>query len=231
MSESFENRFISALDPEDLDALRPMLRRVSVTADQIVVDQDAPVELVHFPIDSQFANLIRFPDGTAIETAVIGNEGLTGLAPVMADLRCGWDIGCRTSGEAYVVAAQALRALAADRSRVMARLMALTDLYQSQAAHSAACNATHTVHERVARWFLTTDDLSPRNTMIFRQEEMARLIGARRSTVSEAASELKRRKLIAYNRGVIRILDRPGLEAAACDCYRMLKPRLDGLYS
>ena len=61
---------------------------------------------------------------------------------------------------------------------------------------------------------------------VFRQEELARLIGTRRSTISEAASELKRRKLIAYGRGVIRITDHAGLEAAACDCYRMLRPRM-----
>ncbi|WP_171981864.1 Crp/Fnr family transcriptional regulator [Brevundimonas sp. LM2] len=207
------------------------MRRVSLTVDQIVVDQGAAVEQVHFPIDAQFANLIRFADGTAIETAVIGNEGLTGLAPVMANLHCGWEIVCRASGEAYVASAQALRALAAERPTVMARLLALTDLYQAQAAQAAACNAAHPVPDRIARWFLTADDLSPRDMMTFRQEELARLIGARRSTVSEAASQLKRRKLIAYNRGIIRILDRPALEAAACDCYRMLKPRLDGLYA
>lgn len=230
MSNAPENRFIAALDVEDRAALRPLLRRVSVTAEQIVVDQGAAVTEVHFPIDCQFANLIRFPDGGAIETAVIGDEGVTGLAPFMADRGCAWEIVCRAGGDAWVVSAAALRALAAAHPRLMARLLALTDLYQAQAAQTAACNATHPVPDRIARWILTADDLSPRDTLFFRQEELARLIGARRSTVSEAASQLRRRKVIAYSRGVIRIVDRPGLEAAACDCYGMLKPRLDNLY-
>lgn len=225
-----ENRFIAALDPEEARALRALLRRVTVTAEQIMVDQGAPVTEVHFPIDCQFANLIRFPDGGAIETAVIGDEGVTGLAPFMADRGCAWEIVCRAGGDAYVVSAAALRALAAARPRLMTRLLALTDLYQAQAAQTAACNAAHAVPDRIARWILTASDLSPRETLFFRQEELARLIGARRSTVSEAASQLRRRKVIAYSRGVIRIVDRPGLEAAACDCYRMLKPRLDDLY-
>lgn len=211
-------------------ALRPLLRRVTVTAEQIVVDQGAPVKEVHFPIDSQFANLIRFPDGGAVETAVVGNEGVTGLAAFMADRGCAWEIVCRAAGEAYVVSAPALRALIVERPGLMARLLALTDLYQAQAAQTAACNAVHAVPDRIARWILTASDLSPHETLFFRQEELAQLIGARRSTVSEAASQLRRRRVIAYSRGVIRIVDRDGLEAAACDCYRMLKPRLDDLY-
>ncbi len=231
MSQPTDNRLIASLDPDDAAAFLPLVRRVSVAVDQIVVDQGAAVDQVHFPIDAQFANLIRFPDGSAIETAVIGNEGMTGLAPFMSNLTSAWEISCRASGDAYVASAPAFRALVADRPRVLARLVTLTDLYQAQAAQAAACNAVHPIPDRIARWFLTADDLSPRHMMTFRQEELARLIGARRSTVSEAASQLKRRKLIAYNRGVIRIIDRPGLEAAACECYRMLKPRLDRLFT
>lgn len=222
-----DNLFLARLQPEELMLLRPLLRRVTVAVDQIVVDQGAPVQDVHFPIDAQFANLIRFPDGGAIETAVVGNEGVTGLAPFMADRGCAWEIVCRAGGDAYVASAPALRAVVSERPRLLARLLALTDLYQAQAAQAAACNALHSAPDRIAKWILTADDLSPNRTLIFSQEELARLIGARRATVSEAASELKRRGLIAYSRGVMRITDRTGLEAATCACYRMLKPRLD----
>lgn len=230
MSHPHENRFIAALEPEEASALRPLLRRVSVSVDQIMVDQGAPVVEVLFPIDAQFANLICFPDGSAIETAVIGDEGVTGLAPFMADRGCAWQIVCRAGGDAWIASAAALRALAAARPRLMTRLLALTDLYQAQAAQTAACNALHPVPDRIARWILIASDLSPRDSLFFRQEELARLIGARRTTVSEAATQLRRRRVIAYSRGVIRIVDRAGLEAAACDCYGMLKPRLDALY-
>lgn len=230
MANAPENRFIAALGADEAIAILPLLRRVKVSAEQIVVVQGAPVTEVHFPIDCQFANVIRFPDGGAVETAVVGNEGVTGLAAFMADRGCAWEIVCRAAGDAYIVSAPALRAMIADRPGMMARLLALTDLYQAQAAQTAACNAVHAVPERIARWILTASDLSPHDTLVFRQEELARLIGARRSTVSEAASQLRRRKVIAYSRGVIRIVDRHGLEAAACDCYRMLKPRLNELY-
>lgn len=222
-----ENRFLSTLEPGEGAALRPLLRRTTVTADHTVVEQGAPVTEVHFPIDAQFANLIRYPDGRTLETAVVGHEGLTGLAPFMADRPCTWEIVCRASGSAWVASAPALRTLSLERPRLMQRLLLLTDLYQTQAALTAACIALHSVEARMARWILTASDLSPHDTLVFRQEEMGLLIGARRTTVSEAASRLRRRKRIAYGRGVIRITDRAALEAEACDCYRMLRPRFD----
>lgn len=229
MAQLPENQFLARLDSEDAAALRRLLRRVTVGVDQIVVDQGTPIAYVHFPIDAQFANVIRFDDGSAVETAVVGNEGLTGLAPFMANRGCAWEIVCRAGGDAWVIGAPAFRTLVAERPKLLARLMALTDLYQAQAAQAAACNALHLASDRIAKWILTADDLSPKETLYFSQEELARLIGARRTTVSEAAAQLKRRKLITYARGVIRILDRPGLEGAACACYAMLKPRLEGV--
>lgn len=230
MSHPSENRFVAALKPDDAAALRPLLRRVSIANDQIVVHQGAPVEDVHFPIDAQFANVIRFSDGAAIETAVIGCEGLTGLAPFLADKICAWEIVCRQGGDAYVASASVLRAAVADRPALMEKLLDLTDLYQSQAAQTAACNAIHSASQRIAKWILTADDLTPRETLIFRQEELARLIGTRRSTVSEAASQLKKRKFISYARGHIRITDREGLQTASCECYGMLRPRLEQVF-
>ncbi|MBO9501420.1 Crp/Fnr family transcriptional regulator [Brevundimonas sp. A19_0] len=224
-----ENRFIANLPAEEAAALRPLLRRIEVTFDQTVVDEGAVITEVHFPIDAQFANLIRFPDGSAVETAVVGFEGVTGLAPFMADRPSSWEIVCRAAGTTWVASAASLRKLSLARPRLLERLLVLTDLYQAQAAQTAACNALHPIPDRIARWLLTAWDLSPHESLAFRQEELARLIGTRRSTISEAASELKRRKVIAYGRGAIRITDRAGLEAAACDCYHMLRPRMNAL--
>jgi CRP-like cAMP-binding protein len=229
MAPNMNNRFLAQLEPSDRAAMAPLLRRVVVPMDLVVVRQNAPVTDVHFPADAQFANLIRFPDGRAIETAVIGQEGVTGLAPFMADRPCAWEVRCRSPGEAWVCPAAALRALAAERPSLMRKLLTLTDLYQAQAAHAAACNAAHPVPQRVARWILTAADLSPEQVLTFRQEELARLIGARRTTVSEAASSLKRLKLIAYARGTIRILDRAGLESASCECHAMLRARTEAV--
>lgn len=224
-----ENNFLQRLDAADAEAVRPMLARAFIPPDRVVVEQGAPVEHVHLPITAQFANLTRFADGRAVETAVVGPEGMTGLAPFMADRPCAWEIVCRAEGDAWVAPAAPLRELANARPGLMRRLLELTDLYQAQSATTAACNVLHTVPQRVARWILTAADLTPDPLLTFRQDELARLIGARRSTVSEAASALKARRLIAYGRGVIRVLDRGGLEAVSCECHALLKPRLDAV--
>lgn len=230
MALGIDNRFLAQSGSKDRAAIGPLVRRVVVITASVTVEHGAPVFEVHFPIDAQFANLIRFKDGRAIETAVIGQEGVTGLAPFMAGRPCAWEVVCRASGEAWSAPAAALRELATERPSLMSSLLALTDLYQSQAALAAACNAVHPVAARLARWILLAADLSPKGALLFRQEELARLIGARRTTVSEAASRFRRRKLIAYARGRIRIVDRAGLEAAACECHAILKSQSETVF-
>ncbi|WP_374274206.1 Crp/Fnr family transcriptional regulator [Brevundimonas sp.] len=227
MSEKpFGNRFLDALSLEDRQALTPRLRAAFLETDQIIIDQGSRVSEVHFPIDAQLANQVRFPDGRAIETAVVGREGLSGLAPFMADTVCAWEVVVRSGGRVHVIDAQVLRSLSEERPSLMRRLLALTDFYQTQASQTAACNALHPVLPRVARWLLTARDLADGDRIRFTQEEFARLLGAQRSTVSEAAHQLKARALIDYRRGQILIRDRAGLEAVACDCYGLLRAKM-----
>jgi CRP-like cAMP-binding protein len=220
------NRFLQRLDQPDLEALQPLLRRVSTTAGQIVIEQGAEVLDIHFPINAQFTNQTRFADGSGIETAVVGCEGVTGLAPFMAATPCAWEVVARTSGEAWAAEAARVRQLSAEHPSLMKALLRLTDFYQAQAAQTAACNATHQTLPRVARWLLVAHDLATGDRVFFTQEELARLLGAQRTTINEAAHQLKSRKLITYSRGVVRVLDRAGLEAAACECHENLLQRM-----
>ncbi|WP_374276031.1 Crp/Fnr family transcriptional regulator [Brevundimonas sp.] len=222
----FGNRFLDALSAEDRRVLAPRLRGAVLETDRIIIDQGAPVDEVHFPVDAQLANQVRFADGRAIETAVVGREGVSGLAPFMADTICAWEVVVRLGGRCHVIEAQVLRSLSEERPTLMRRLLALTDFYQTQACQTAACNALHQVLPRVARWMLTARDLAEGDRIRFTQEELARLLGSQRSTVSEAAHRLKRRALIDYRRGQILIRDRAGLEAVACDCYELLRAKM-----
>ena len=223
----YDNHLLDTLEPADLEALRPHLRRMEVAAGQILIEQDSEIAEVHFPADAQLANLVRFADGTAIETAVVGREGLSGLAPFMADEPCGWEVAARLPGAVHVIAATVLRARQRASAPLMDRLLRLSSIYQMQAVQHAACNATHKVLPRVARWLLTASDLTPGERIHFTQEELAGLLGAQRTTVNDAAHHLKDRKAISYARGVIRILDRGALEAMACECYAMERGRIE----
>jgi CRP-like cAMP-binding protein len=222
---TYENRFLDTLDPDDLQALKPHLARVSLSVGQVLIQQQEEVSVAHFPADARLANVIVFEHGGAIETSVVGSEGVSGLAPWMADAPCTWRVMVRQPGTAWACATTTLRRLASERPSFMAHLLCLTHHYQAQAAQTAACNASHKALARVARWLLMADDLSPGARVRFTQEELATLLGAQRTTINDAATRLKEAKAISYGRGSVTIRNRPLLETYACECYRMQQAR------
>lgn len=224
---TFDNHLLDTLEPADLEALRPHLRRMEVAPGQILIEQDGEIDEVHFPAGAQLTNLVRFSDGSAIETSVVGREGVSGLAPFMADQPCGWEVSARLPGTLHVMPAAVLRARMRASRPLMDQLLRLSSVYQMQAVQHAACNATHRALQRVARWLLLASDLTPGEHIHFTQEELAGLLGAQRTTVNDAAHQLKARKAISYARGTIRILDRGALEAEACECYAMERARIE----
>ncbi|MCS6627733.1 Crp/Fnr family transcriptional regulator [Roseibacterium beibuensis] len=225
---AYGNHFLDTLEPDDAAALHPHLRRVEVEAGRVLIEQDSDIPEVHFPADAQLANLERFPDGWAIQTALIGREGLSGLAPFMAGLPCGWEVAVRTPGTIWVMPAKVLFERFLVSAPLLMKLCRLSYIYQMQAAQHAACNALHAALPRVARWLLTAADLTPGEPIRFTQEELAGLLGAQRTTINETANQLKDRGAIRHSRGVVRILDRGLLERLACDCYAMERGRIEG---
>lgn len=224
---AYGNHFLDTLDPADEAALRPHLRRLAVEPGQVLIEQDGPIPEVHFPADAQLANLERFPDGWAIQTALVGREGLSGLAPFMAGLPCGWEVAARTRGTVWAAPAKVLFERFLVSRPLLMKLLGLSYVYQMQAAQHAACNAVHAALPRVARWLLTASDMTPGEPIPLTQEELAGLLGAQRTTVNEAANQLRDRGAIRYSRGVVRILDRPLLERLACECYAMERGRIE----
>jgi len=224
---TYGNHFLDALDPDDEAALRPHLRRIEVEEGRTLIEQDGPIHEVHFPADAQLVNLVRFSDGTAIETSVVGCEGLSGLAPFMARQPCGWEVAVRLAGTVFAISAEVVRARQAASPAMQDGLLRLSHVYQMQAVQHAACNAVHAMTPRVARWLLIAHDLTPGEKLKMTQEELAGLLGAQRTTVNEAANQLKAAGAIRYARGVIRILDRGALERLACECYAMERARFE----
>jgi CRP-like cAMP-binding protein len=224
---AYGNHFLDTLEPDDAAALRPHLRRVEVEAGRVLIEQDGPIPEVHFPADAQLANLERFSDGWGIQTALVGREGLSGLAPFMAGLPCGWEVSVRTPGSIWVMPAKVLLDRFLVSGPLLMKLLRLSYIYQMQAAQHAACNAVHAALPRVARWLLTTADMTPGERIPLTQEQLAGLLGAQRTTINEAANQLRDRGAISYSRGVVKILDRAALERLACECYGMERARIE----
>ena len=221
----FGNAVLDRLIPADRDALLPLMRTVDLEVGQTLIDQGEMVETVHFPAGAQLANTVAFDDGGRVETAVVGHEGLSGLAPFMAREPCGWTVSVRAPGRAYAISASALRARSRASESLMDQLLRLTNYYQIQAAQTAACNASHDILARTARWLLTADDLGPGGALYFTQEELAALLGVRRTSINDVMGALKVEKAVKYSRGRIHSLERDLLRRRACECYAVLRDR------
>lgn len=217
------NGFLDGLEPSDAELLRPILRRTDLKADTILLEQGDVVQDVYLPAGAELDNIIRLEDGTGVLTASVGREGMAGLAAFMADAPCMWQVIVRVAGPAFVASAGQLRPILQATPTLNARMLDLTHFYQVQSAQNVACEARHRVIERLARWLLMSLDNTGQTTLCVTQEELAAIVGVQRTTVVEAAGQLREIGAVKYLRGRIRIVDRALLERQTCECYAALK--------
>jgi len=198
------------------------LERADVRPEQVVYRQGAAIERVYFPLDGVYSLFIVLEDGATVEVGTVGNEGMVGLPVFLgASTSLGLVLG-QIAGTATSMPAEAFRA-AADHSTALRDVVGrYAQAHLRQAAQSAACNAVHSSEQRVARWLLMTHDRVGAEQFSLTHELLARMLGTRRETVTVAAGRLQHDGLIEYSRGRVTVANRPGLEAAACECYRQV---------
>ena len=226
-SASFKprNRLLAALPQAVLLNLRPHLKPVSLPRGRVLCEADEPLRRVYF-VEAGIVSLVTvFEDGTTPEMATVGREGAVGVASLL--------LGGEHALARYVVPVAGF-ALAMETSRFQGalrkspELRAACEAYaQAFAGHllqNIACNAAHTVEQRCARWLLTCHDQAEHDTFKLTQEYLADMLGVR-----PFANLLQQAGLINYRRGAIKVLDRLGLEAAACECYRIVRDRCERL--
>lgn len=196
---------------------------VSLKFRKRLLTQDGPVDFVYFPIQSMISLLVTTEDEPPTEMATVGCEGVVGAQ----EAACGQG----ALGEHLVqVSGMALRVPAKFFSAELAQTPELAQLLQRyqyalmrQILQGAACNRMHSMEERCARWLLLTRDKAGSDTFPLTQEFLSHMLGVRRASVNVATGMLKKAGFIKYVRGRITILDRPGLESAACECYSLIK--------
>jgi CRP-like cAMP-binding protein len=223
------NRLLAALPPEEMEVLRPDLEAVPLTYKHTLYEPNRPIEYVHFPHRGVVSLLTEMEDGTVVEVGTVGPEGMVGL-PVFLD-------ASTIAGRAFVqVPGEAARIEAGVFQRTLERTPRLRRLLSrytlalvSLLAQNTACNRAHEVERRLARWLLITQDRVHGATFPLTQEFMAQMLGVSRPTVSIAAGILQKAGMISYARGSVTVTDRPGLEAASCECYRVIRRQFDRL--
>lgn len=219
------NRVLAALSPAEYALLAPRLEQVDIVPRRAVYRVDEVMDRVFFPLTGVYCEYVVLEDGTSVEVGTIGNEGMVGLAVYLGASTSPGLIEGQVAGIALAMTADAFRASAGVCPELRAVIGRYAQAHLTQVAQSAACNAVHTVEQRLVRWLLLTDDRMDHARFKLTQDLLARMLGTRRETVSVAAGRLKRDGLILYGRGWVAVADRSGLEAAACECYRQTAER------
>lgn len=214
------NHVLAALPSAEYQRLLPMLEPITLKFGEVLQEQGAPIRYVYFPVDCVICLLTETDDRRAVKTGLVGYEGMVGMS-----LALGVDI---SPVRALVQVAGASHRMSAacfidefQRARTLRReLHRCAHAEMAQARQTAACMGSHLFEQRLTRWLLMTSDRSRSQEIPLTHEYLAAVMNARRESVTQAAGSLRSRGLISYARGKIKILDRTGLEAASCTCYR-----------
>jgi CRP-like cAMP-binding protein len=186
---------------------------------------------VYFPTTAIVSMLHVMENGASAEIAIVGNEGIIGIALFMGGNTTPSRAVVQSGGFGYRLKAQLLKDEFNRGGPVLRLLLRYTQALITQMAQTAVCNRHHSIDQQLCRWLLLSLDRLSSNTLIMTQELIADMLGVRRVGVTEAAGRLQRDGLISYSRGRIEVLDRPKLEKAVCECYAVVKTEVDRLLS
>jgi CRP-like cAMP-binding protein len=215
------NRILGQLSADELKSVQPWLTPLELRSNVVLHESGDAIEQVYFPLSGMISLLAVMQSGEAIETGIVGADGLVGGGAAINGHAFG-QMTVQLDGAALTMP----RARFVDAYLAHPHLRNLVDRYQAilltQAQQNAACHALHSVRSRLCRWLLQSQDLIGSDTFSLTQEFLSHMLGVRRNTVQEAG-------LIRYTRGHITILNRDGLEDCACECYSVIRAETDKL--
>jgi CRP-like cAMP-binding protein len=217
------NRLLDQLPQEELARIEPSWEVVTVRQTQEVYRQDGPLSHVYFPLTGLYAVIVRMQNGRAVEAGTVGNEGMIGVSALLALDFSSMTVTTPVPGKCLRMSVKAFRSAVTSvgsLDRVLRRYTAVTLLNAHQ---TVACNAVHSAEERMCRWLLTNQDRVHDGELTMTHEFLAQMLGVRRQTVTVIAGTLQAAGFITSRRGVVRILNREGLEASCCECYAITK--------
>jgi CRP-like cAMP-binding protein len=224
-----ENRLLAVLQEEDYQRIAPYLELVDLPLGHVLYESGGSLDWVFFPTDAIVSLLYVMEDGSSAEIAVIGREGIVGIALFLGGQTMPNRAVVQSAGSAYRLKGTTLNQEFNRSGPVQHLLLRYTLALLTQMAQTAVCNRHHSVDQQLCRWLLLSLDRLPTNKLSMTQELIANMLGVRREGVTEAAGKLQKAGLIEYHRGLITVLDRPGLEARVCECYEVVKTEFDRL--
>lgn len=227
--EDRSNQLLSALPEAERQRWQSQLEAVEMPLGQVLYESGGRMSHVYFPITSIVSLLYVMEDGASAEIAVVGNEGVVGIALFMGGETTPSRAVVQSAGRGLRLPAQLVKDEVNRGGPVLHLLLRYTQALITQMAQTAVCNRHHSLDQQLCRWLLLSLDRLPGSELVMTQELIANMLGVRREGVTEAALNLARIGLIRYARGHISVLDRPGLERRTCECYAVVKKEYDRL--
>lgn len=223
------NLLLSALALPLRETLFPRLQPVALPLGKVLYEPGATLPHVYFPVDAIVSMLYVMESGASAEIAVIGNDGMVGIALFMGGNSTPSRAVVQSAGSALRLPARLLYDAFNQHADLQDLLLRYTQALMTQIAQTAVCNRHHSVEQQLCRWLLISLDRLSGNELNMTQELIANMLGVRREGVTEAAGKLQSDGLIKYSRGKITVLDRPKLEQRVCECYAVVKKEADRL--
>jgi hypothetical protein len=219
------NGILKLLPQAEIDAVVRRSELVTVESKEILFEPKETVQFVHFPEDCVISLVTMMADGDQVEAMTVGNDGFSGI-PVFHGIETSPNRGIgQITGLARRLSVRDFRELTQECACLHRLLHCYSEFVYETVAQSAACNRLHVIEQRCARWLLMSQDRVGRDSFDLTQEFLAEMLGVRRPGVTVAMGFLEKAGLIAHGRGNITVVDRAGLERAACECYRTLRER------
>jgi CRP-like cAMP-binding protein len=225
------NRLLAALPDEDFRRVFPFLKTIPISTRLVLQKQGEPFRHVYFPNGGVCSITTVLADGTTVEAATVGDEGMLGVEAFLTDdaIAPGETVVQVPDTSAEMMSVEDLRREIARHGALHDILGRYTQVVIAQMMQSTACNALHQVQQRCARWLLMTHDRMHEQNFTLSHEFLAVMLGVQRPTVSVVAATLQEAGLIRYTHGRVTVQNRRGLESAACECYPIIRAHFDRL--
>lgn len=220
------NRLLLALPPSDLKQLMPELEQIRCEREQVLIDADSPLDHVFFPDSGVVSVVAVYADGSVIEAATIGREGCTSVQAIFGATSSSVRLLVQIPGDATKMSRAAFTRAMESMPSFHSLMYAYAQAFLEQILVSVACNGAHSLKQRLARWLLMMRDRSDDDVLRISQNLLAEMLGVQRPSITNAARELDRAGLVARGRQQVTILNRPGLIAASCECYQLVRSRI-----
>ena len=224
-----QNYLLASFPKADLQRIAPYLHLVPMLQGESLYESGRKLNYIYFPTTSIVSLLCVLENGASVEVAVVGNDGLIGISLFMGGETTSSRAAVQSAGFGYRLKAQLLKHEVKRAGPILDHLLRYTQALITQMAQTAVCNRHHTIEQQVCRSMLLRLDLLQSNSLIMTHESIGHVLGVRRESITETASNLQRAGIISYTRGHITILNRNELEATACECYKVVKLETDRL--